>query len=409
MSVITPSRTDTRLSLGEVDPVQPIDPTSPFARGLEGLWLPLPHLSGGSRLYDLSSYAGHADLNSVEARHDAAVSWPGHDFDPARISYGELPRFSWLDGGTAFTVAMVFVPDVHENGRNLWRPPFCNMGFNRDNGGYQFYTWDGSTLTNIVLSEGDLGALTTGVITWTANGDMQLWIDTVKGSTANSNQPASKDDIHSLGNSENLTSDQTWDGAICATAIYRGRVWTQSDVDRFDSEARRGFPGLLRRRDQSALFVSSSTTTVTETLSVSGTLSTSLTESATATETLSTSGTGSASVTESASASESVSVGATGTPSLTESATATEALKATAQANLSVTESATATEKIKATASAALSLTENATATETLKVTAAAALSITETLGNAVQRRVSKVGRNMVELLTRSHNDAEKQ
>ena len=55
-----------------VDPVQPLDTTHPLLRGVQGFWLPLPHLSGGARLYDLSGRGRHGDiLSDAGWRHDS--------------------------------------------------------------------------------------------------------------------------------------------------------------------------------------------------------------------------------------------------------------------------------------------------------------------------------------------------
>lgn len=100
MDALSRTLQPTRRTLGDVDPVQPLDTTHPLLDGLEGFWLPLPRLTGGSRLYGLSGFGRHATLNkpdffswSVDAsRHLPLLSYepgPGGG-SSAKIAYHQV-------------------------------------------------------------------------------------------------------------------------------------------------------------------------------------------------------------------------------------------------------------------------------------------------------------------------------
>jgi len=77
----------TRRVLGDVDPAQPLDPTSSLTDGLQGFWMPLPRTTGGSRLYDLSAYGRHAVLNKPDF-----FSWSSDSSRPSPLlSYEPEP------------------------------------------------------------------------------------------------------------------------------------------------------------------------------------------------------------------------------------------------------------------------------------------------------------------------------
>lgn len=63
-------RTYQRIGLGDVDPIQPLDISQPMFRGVKGLWLPLPHLGGGTTLYDLSGRGRHGALTNMDPDSD---------------------------------------------------------------------------------------------------------------------------------------------------------------------------------------------------------------------------------------------------------------------------------------------------------------------------------------------------
>ncbi len=57
-------------SLADVDLGNPINYGHQLARGLVGFWLPLPSLSGGMKLYDLTLLRNHGTLTNMDPRTD---------------------------------------------------------------------------------------------------------------------------------------------------------------------------------------------------------------------------------------------------------------------------------------------------------------------------------------------------
>jgi hypothetical protein len=296
------------------------------------------------------------------------------------------------------------------------------------------------------------------------NGSIVASTSPVTGTFENTNDSGYA--LYDRSNSEN----SSWYGPTSLLALYN-RALSLKELQSMAQEARRGFPNVLRRSDVGLLGGGGGTiVTVSEAAALAAQANLQTTDTALSSESAALSATGTPTATDSATATEQAAIGSTATLNANETATITEALTLAATATWSVTEAvgsavteaatlavttslsatdtATATESAQvssqvslaaqeaATASealqletearldaqesitvteaaqievnAALDLIEEASAMEAAKIGVVAAWSVTETAGKLITGRISEVGRNTVELLSRPFNNAER-
>ena len=251
--LIKKPHTGTRLGLGDVDPVQPLNLAHPLMRGVQGFWLPLPHLAGGSRLYDLSPYGRHGSLSNL----DPSTVWsithknplPFIRYDGAgQTQVVDSPAWS-LSNAPALTVFVHFKAEVLDeffqtiiaNGEgDNWRIARSTtsdtaIGFNVASASrsldvgpflgselFCFLSWNGSIARIAVMR------------------DQSIVTD-----TAEATQPGTSNTLM-IGNNPGATG-RRWKGPIY-NAIIKHSYETFDWALKMRRQARRGFPDLLNRR-----------------------------------------------------------------------------------------------------------------------------------------------------------------
>lgn len=253
----------TRRVLGDVDPAQPLDTTHPLLDGLEGLWLPLPGLTGGSRLYDLSGYNRHSTLNGPEFFSwsvDASRPLPLLSYEPgvdeAEIAYHQVAASNaWK---TPFTLLLhVYYREWGASSTsNEWNAPLDTFADN--SGNHKFSIEADSDSGNILSAKtppglleitadgpGLVGDWHTIAITHDGN-DVKAYLDdTQTDSLAYSSTIDGTNGFRIGGRGESAVSI---DGFVQAITFFDGAK-PISQIAQWDREARRGFPDLLNRRD----------------------------------------------------------------------------------------------------------------------------------------------------------------
>ena len=248
--------TGTRLGLGDVDLVQPLNLQHPLMRGVQGFWLPLPHLSGGNRLHDLSPYARHATLTNM----DPATSWGSGPVTPGVQTSGAdgeritQPLGSVPLGVSAWTLLLYWIPLFTSNDENgIWsNRTIDNTGFfqitERNSGAMRAVVErDGETLVNAgtILQENvpNMIALKANgtILTIYHNGKL---INTQTSSAALSISASSPSQ---LGAYFDFSDGRSHEGLYLAAQTSK-RALSDRDIHSWYDQARRGFPDLLNRR-----------------------------------------------------------------------------------------------------------------------------------------------------------------
>ena len=246
----------TRLGLGDVDPVQPLNLEHPLMRGVQGFWLPLPHLSGGGRLYDLSPYARHGVLTNM----NPATSWGSGPVTPSVHTSGAdgeritQPPGSVPLGVSTWTLLLYWIPTFASNDENgIWSNRTSgNTGFfqitERNDGNLRAVVErDGETLVNAgtILQQNvpNMIALKANgtILTIYHNGKL---INTQTSSAALSISASSPPQ---LGAYFDFSGGRSHKGLYLAAQTSK-RALSDRDIHSWYDQARRGFTDLLRRR-----------------------------------------------------------------------------------------------------------------------------------------------------------------
>ena len=252
--------TGTRLGLGDVDPVQPLNTEHPLLRDVQGFWLPLPHLGGGQRLYDLSAKKSAGTL-------EGAVSWESTGKRLGRV-------LAYPGDGASFV--------RHTETSNIVSHPFSGFALFRT-GGVQkviLSQWDESPGVDVWY----IGIWNTGVpgevILFSRKGGDSTFLRSItpyndnewhfltftlnSGVIANSSIYVDGDSNSEVVQNPGLSlaggyewrvrqgrreADGTrdWDGSLGATGLF-DCDWSHAQHQAVYDQARRGFPDLLNRR-----------------------------------------------------------------------------------------------------------------------------------------------------------------
>jgi len=251
----------TRRVLGDVDPAQPLDTTHPLLRGVQGFWLPLPRHVGGSQLYDLSPNPNHASqVNSTSWGYDSDYLHPAAEYNTNGYHQHNSPELYPPDLTT--TIVTTYTGDTSsfeglygkgqgDNGNRLYL--YANY-----NG--EWTLWNGEQdFGDAVLGQSVVGELTVLTIFASTTNGNKGWKD--------GEQSFSKTKDWELpDNNHQTTIGQrpggfNYDGRIHAV-IEHSRELSGAEVKRLHSQARRGFPDLLRRRSDVGLLGGGGGTTV---------------------------------------------------------------------------------------------------------------------------------------------------
>ena len=249
----------TRLGLGDVDPVQPLNLEHPLMRGVQGFWLPLPQLSGGSRFYDISRYGRHGIFTEMDAAtswvRDAEVLSPvvrtDSTIDGQKV---RLPQFQATEAITLWAYVKSFE----------WEPPGNNNGdesqlffvgddspqlelFSRG-GQLWFIYWDGSNATGLDNATPAPSVDEWHLISASFGGSslFELYVDgALKASVNDPVSVAYSGTANTYAN--HISENRTFEGVTAAFGISDERYSEQMHAQLYE-QARRGFPDLLNRR-----------------------------------------------------------------------------------------------------------------------------------------------------------------
>jgi hypothetical protein len=258
----------TRRVLGDVDPAQPLDLTHPLLRGVQGFWLPLPRLTGGSRLYDLSPFARHATINHGASAwregtfNTPSLFFPGDGNDG--YAYVSSPK---VDIGVTVSIYLS-VPLGASVTNNRYDQAFrfgkndillsTYSNYLSASGQTQGKIWNGSVENEVVGTDISGQGATLLTMTWGAEGmslyencteiDSNSFTGTANPLSGGSN-PTSGPNI-TIGSGSK--SFDTFQGQI-ASVYWANRALGSKEVQDFYDQARQGFPDLLNRRDSVGL------------------------------------------------------------------------------------------------------------------------------------------------------------
>ena len=244
-------------SLLDVNIQNPLNLEHPLAQGLIGFWLPLPSLSGGLKLYDLSLYSRHGTLTNM----DPATAWTTIQNTPAiyldgvdESIYVGKTGINWSQSNpfTIFVVAaaagdpptgygtlvnahsvaaaetIVYLIASSSTGRlHLWKHSEASLPT----------TW----------KDGNLHSFSASHPAGANNGQDLLYYDgrpLAVSSGGHYGWTRTNDDMR-IGSA--VTTAHEWYGWIAAVMIYN-RVLTASEHQLCWDLVRSGFPALLNRR-----------------------------------------------------------------------------------------------------------------------------------------------------------------
>ena len=246
--------TGTRLGLGDVDLVQPLNTEHPLLRGVQGFWLALPHLSGGTRLYNLIQPRGTGVINGAAWRDFSEVPRSGLHYDGSSFVDTGVERIgstglfaSASEEYTVITEARV-QPDglgsVLARGVSSFSARTFHMHFNQDEETPQVVIRGQSNFTDAALDDGRFHS---HAVTW--DGSAATYI--VDGGSlvlplgvGNQSENTGQRIVFAArtnGTGFRLNGDQTY-------VLIADRAYSPQEVASFYDQARRGFPDLLNRR-----------------------------------------------------------------------------------------------------------------------------------------------------------------
>jgi len=243
MDALTRTLPPTRRVLGDVDPVQPLDTTHPLTGGLRACWLPLPQFTGGSTLYDISSHQKHAAINNAAVvEWGASEEWMFPTFDaPGGGAGGETTASRSYSEWSALAAHIPTGRDQIFSGvrRRIWFVA-------GDENGTPYKFFDGST--EAPFFSASLGELNIAAIR-------------ISGGTVNIKSLESENTFSYSGTTTISSGDVLLIGkdgfqnssAELGALLFWERYLSDEEVERGLIQARRGFPGLLNRRDSVGL------------------------------------------------------------------------------------------------------------------------------------------------------------
>ena len=248
--VAGPTLQPTRRVIGDVDPAQPLDTTHPLLRGVQGFWLPLPSTSEGSRLYDLSGYG-------LDARLKGTATWgassdfifPALDFDGsgARADEVDMPILGPDVTLTAIFLARGVTNDGTLIGGFSSNDPLFWVG----NGSIDFI-WDDNSKPRPSASVSKNTFYTATAVNDTARDVAEVWLNGELEASDAGAGTKSKDRNFSFGTDNSGSTSRAFDGLWFFGSIHN-RSLSESEIRSYHSQARRGFPDLLRTRSSPAL------------------------------------------------------------------------------------------------------------------------------------------------------------
>ena len=253
----------------------------PLLKGVQGFWVPLPHLVGGHSLYDIAR-GHHATLTNMDPATDwvssAGAPFAGLHFDGTDdvVAGGDVAA---LDGLSALSVsATVRLGNTAADHCVISKGTFGN---GPGDGGWMLYfdqsAQSGSQRWSFIVQpqEGSTTGLsrvesttsftdTSGVHRIGASydgaaGELTMWIDGRVENTASIGVGSLPDVATPLERGRNSTSGRHYGGHIFDVYVAAHA----HDVGRLHEQARRGFPDLLRPRRGVSLFTTSGSTAVT--------------------------------------------------------------------------------------------------------------------------------------------------
>jgi len=249
MDVFDRTLPTTRRVLGDVDLAQPLDTTHPLTDGLQGFWLPLPHLIGGSRLYDLSVRGNHGDFVDMSSSAWTAVPRVQHPVLEIAQSSDVVDTGFDEEVPQQFTTWMYVKGDLgSSDDRYVYardNATFAGYTWRWDNGG-----WDVRNNADLGVGSFDESRFNLFVGTFNRNGEQRVYTnsDLVNSTAASGDLQQPRANVYIGGRAGGGADDH-----VFAAVGYAYVEYTQADVDMLYDQARRGFPGLLRRRDSVGL------------------------------------------------------------------------------------------------------------------------------------------------------------
>lgn len=242
----------TRLALGDVDPVQPLDVTNPLLRGVEGFWLPLPRLTGGTRLYDLLGHGRHGELTNMGPASDwvfdERAPFPALDFD------GNNDRVDVSLSGLSYPITLIVfhrAPSTKQTGM-LVSVADNSSDSNQDRveygpGGLRASSFDGNSVVSTPYIGGFDGEWHVAAAVFADSG-LRAWIN---GQSATSSGGAATTpnnyNLLSFGVSADSTPINYYTEQIAGGALINRSV-SNAELSYWQSEVGRGLPSLLNRR-----------------------------------------------------------------------------------------------------------------------------------------------------------------
>lgn len=265
-------------SILNVNQVQPLDPSHKFARDMMGLWVPLPHLTGGSKFYDVSGEGLDGTLQGMDPATDWNVgdvnSGPYLDFDGID-DWVDAPRIrGTLDNGFTIFWAHWLDPSAKDADPPMWSfntGAFSNSGdnylqFRHDQVGYSGggtpYCFKFGVGTGSVDAVGETEANTSttgewirGLVTWKPGEEPILYTDGTVLPWKSNAQPGT----YSGSVPTNVTGigRGTKDGFFVGRIAYFGILGRKVSADEallLDQMAQDGFSDVLNQRTQTGLF-----------------------------------------------------------------------------------------------------------------------------------------------------------
>jgi hypothetical protein len=269
MDALEPAFQPTRRTLGEVDPVQPLDTTHPLLRGVQGFWLPLPGLTGGSRLYDLSAQSNHGEFAAGTPKpnwvNSPNFALSGQRFDPSGAET-VVPHDKSLDLSSAnYSIFVVLRLDPLADQDSFFGVLHKGIGGSADGTLSDYGIQRNGSTDNLVIYHSD-GQGNQGFVKY--SNLMANLVGGVQTLGVRYTQSSSEVEVYRNGTSEGIkTIDQNPDnngrplhiGASRDPIVMSGDIYAAyisripQSIPQLHNQARRGFPDLLRTRSDVGL------------------------------------------------------------------------------------------------------------------------------------------------------------
>jgi hypothetical protein len=230
------------MARGGINYSQPINRSHAFARGLGGMWLPLPWYSSGPRLIDIAG-RNHGVLTGAPTWAAGPTGFGAIKFDGVLDSVET--SYAGIDKGC--TLAAWVNPSALSEIQTIFGSLAANQWL-------QFRINTNGALSFVKASTIDIGTGTAGVVTtntWTfvtgtydTSGNYAFYANGVPCGTGTNSQtinPATLGFGRNTGNGEDFT------GRMTSMMMWPSRILSASEVAVLSNEARTGFPTLLNR------------------------------------------------------------------------------------------------------------------------------------------------------------------